>query len=98
MEATMDQALPAKLTSVAELDELLSRPSAGLVSFMKQLDGDIMVVGAGGKVGPTLTRLVQRAITAAKVQKKVVAVDGRQIGLVLAEWMPGMGVGLGIRK
>lgn len=29
---------------------------------------------------------------------KVVAVDGRQIGLVLAEWMPGMGVGLGIRK
>ena len=81
----MDQALPAKLTSVAELDELLSRPSAGLVSFMKQLDGDIMVVGAGGKVGPTLTRLVQRAITAAKVQKKVVAVDVAPLNSLAAE-------------
>lgn len=71
----MDSTLPTRLQNVAELDELLSRPSPGLVAFMRQLDGDLMVVGAGGKIGPTMARLAQRAVQAAGVRKRVIAVD-----------------------
>jgi nucleoside-diphosphate-sugar epimerase len=71
----MDDSLPAELRSVAELDEFLSRPSPGLVASMRRLDGDLMVLGAGGKIGPTLARMAQRAVAAAGVRKRVVAVD-----------------------
>ncbi|MHB9131522.1 MAG: NAD-dependent epimerase/dehydratase family protein [Armatimonadota bacterium] len=67
--------LPKSVNTVPELDELLSRPSAGLIDFMKTLEGDIMILGAGGKVGPTLTRTAKRAIEAAGVKKDVIAVD-----------------------
>lgn len=67
--------IPARLTSVAELDELLSRPTPALVDAMRALDGDIMIVGAGGKIGPTMARTAKRAIDAAGVSKRVVAVD-----------------------
>lgn len=67
--------LPGEIQNVQELDELLSRPSAGLAECMKRLDGDIMVLGAGGKVGPSLTRTAARAIETAGVKKKVYAVD-----------------------
>jgi nucleoside-diphosphate-sugar epimerase len=71
----MDQGLPARLQNTAELDDLLSRPSAGLVAFMRTLEGDLMVVGAGGKVGPTMARMAKRAIDAAGVRKRVIGVD-----------------------
>ena len=71
----MGDTLPARLETVAELDELLSRPSPGLVAFMRELDGDLMVVGAGGKIGPTMARLAKRAVDAAGVRKRVIAVD-----------------------
>lgn len=71
----MDSALPMRLQSVGELDDLLSRPSAALVAAMRSLEGDLMVVGAGGKIGPTLARMAQRAVAAAGVRKRVLAVD-----------------------
>jgi dTDP-4-dehydrorhamnose reductase len=67
--------LPAAINSAAELDEILSRPSPALVRFMKKLDGDIMVLGAGGKIGPTMVRMARRAIDAAGAKKTVTAVD-----------------------
>lgn len=67
--------LPRVIQSVAELDELLSRPSDALVALMKRLSGDIMILGAGGKVGPTLARMARRAVAAAGVSKRVIAVD-----------------------
>ena len=67
--------LPQTITSIEQLDELLSRPSAGLIECMGRLEGDIMVVGAGGKIGPTMARTAKRAIDAAGVDKQVLAVD-----------------------
>lgn len=67
--------LPAHIDTPEELDELLSRPSERLVDFMSALDGDIMVVGAGGKIGPTMARMAKRAVDAADVDKTVFAVD-----------------------
>jgi nucleoside-diphosphate-sugar epimerase len=41
---------------------------------MGALTGDIVVLGAGGKMGPTLVRLAARAMTAAGATNKVIAV------------------------
>jgi hypothetical protein len=67
--------LPKTIRSVEELDELLSRPNPHLVETLKHLSGDIMILGAGGKVGPTLALMAKRAVDAAGVKKRVIAVD-----------------------
>ena len=57
------------------LDELLTVPSPALVEDMKKLEGDILVLGAGGKMGPTLCLLAKKAAELAGVQKRVIAVS-----------------------
>lgn len=54
----------------AELDELLSRPSAADVEALSSLEGDLLVLGAAGKMGPTLVMRARRACP----QKRVIAV------------------------
>ncbi|HVQ29564.1 MAG TPA: NAD-dependent epimerase/dehydratase family protein, partial [Vicinamibacteria bacterium] len=54
---------------------LLSRPSAADVAFMAGLRGDVVVLGAGGKMGPSLSRLVRRASDAAGRTRRVAAVS-----------------------
>jgi nucleoside-diphosphate-sugar epimerase len=53
--------LPATIGSVAELDEVMSRPTPALVDDLARLEGDILVLGVGGKMGPTLARMAKRA-------------------------------------
>lgn len=77
--------LPDVVNTVAELDELLSRPSEGLVRFMKTLDGDLMILGAGGKIGPTMARMAKRAVDAAGVRKTIYAVDVTDLAALAAE-------------
>ena len=57
-----------------QLEDKLSLPSPDDVVAMRALQGDILVLGVGGKMGPSLARLMQRAINAAGVQKKIIAV------------------------
>lgn len=45
-----------------ELEEWLSRPTRGVVDALSRLSGDILVLGAGGKMGPTLARMARRAL------------------------------------
>lgn len=58
-----------------KLNEMLTEPSLALVEDMKKIKGDIMVLGAGGKMGPTLCVLAKRAIERAGVNKRVIAVS-----------------------
>lgn len=58
-----------------KLDKLLSTPSPALVEDMKKIEGDIMVLGAGGKMGPTLCLLAKNAAREAGVQKRIIAVS-----------------------
>lgn len=48
--------------SVAELEVLLSQPTPGALAALRTLTGDVMVLGAGGKMGPTLARMVRRGL------------------------------------
>lgn len=58
-----------------KLDKLLSEPSAALIEDIKKIKGDIMVLGAGGKMGPTLCVLCKNAIEKAGIDKRVIAVS-----------------------
>jgi len=46
---------------VAELEEFMTRPTSELESDLARADGDIIVLGVGGKMGPTLARMAKRA-------------------------------------
>ncbi len=45
----------------AALDELLSRPTPGVVEALSRLEGDLVVLGVAGKMGATLARMARRA-------------------------------------
>lgn len=57
------------------LNEMLTTPSDALIEDIAKIDGDIMVLGAGGKMGPDICIIAARAIKAAGVSKKVYAVS-----------------------
>ena len=53
--------LPTQIADVAQLEDLLSTPSENAVEALRQVQGDILILGVGGKMGPTLARLARRA-------------------------------------
>jgi len=57
-----------------ELEEILSRPSGPDRDLMRSLDGDLLILGAGGKMGPSLARRARRAAMETGTRKRVVAV------------------------
>jgi nucleoside-diphosphate-sugar epimerase len=57
------------------LEELLSRPTRPVVEAMAALGGDVLVLGAAGKMGPSLCRLATRAADEAGVGSRVTAVS-----------------------
>jgi nucleoside-diphosphate-sugar epimerase len=52
---------------VAALEDALSRPSRALIDTLATVPGDIMVLGVGGKMGPTLARMARRAAPGKRV-------------------------------
>lgn len=62
-------------SSEEELDNFLSEPYPLTIEMMKRLEGDIIILGAGGKMGPTLANLALLACKAADVKKRIIAVD-----------------------
>ena len=63
-----------KITTESELEELLSRPDDETASAMAAMDGDLLILGAGGKMGPSLARLARRAADQSGIKKRVIAV------------------------
>jgi len=59
----------------AELMDVMTIPGQKLVEFMGSLKGDLLILGAGGKMGPSLSILAARAATAAKSPHKIIAVS-----------------------
>ncbi|MGA2064662.1 MAG: NAD-dependent epimerase/dehydratase family protein [Thermoguttaceae bacterium] len=57
--------LPESIRDLEQLDELLSRPTAEVVETLGRIEGDILVLGVGGKIGPSLARMARRASDAA---------------------------------
>src|SRR5690348_4897408 len=72
-----------------ELEELLSRPDDATAAAMASLEGDLLILGAGGKMGPSLARLARRSCERAGVSKRIVAVARFTNSSLLAELRSG---------
>jgi dTDP-4-dehydrorhamnose reductase len=56
------------------LDELLSEPDPGVIATLGRVEGDLVVLGVAGKMGPTLARMARRASDAAGVRRRIYGV------------------------
>src|SRR5208337_1178306 len=57
VRAEMPDAIPATFATVEDLDAFMSSPSDTRIADLEQAPGDIVVIGVGGKMGPTLARM-----------------------------------------
>jgi nucleoside-diphosphate-sugar epimerase len=63
------------IRTAADLERELSRPGEADIAFLQQLEGDILILGAGGKMGPSLARLCRNAADAAGKPRRIIAVS-----------------------
>jgi nucleoside-diphosphate-sugar epimerase len=64
------RSLPERFRDEAHLEEVMTTPDEGLVADLARVPGDIIVLGVGGKMGPTLARMAKRAAP----EKRIIAV------------------------
>ena len=79
--------LPETIRDIAALDEFQCRPSQSLIDDLRKVDGDIMILGVGGKMGPTLAGLAK----AAAPDRKVIGV-ARFSDPGVKEWLQARGI------
>jgi nucleoside-diphosphate-sugar epimerase len=63
------------MRTVEELEAKLSEPSEELIRDLASVDGDVLILGAGGKMGPSLAKLAVRAIREGGLNKRVIGVS-----------------------
>jgi nucleoside-diphosphate-sugar epimerase len=65
--------VPERIQSEAELEDVLAEPSAADLAAVGRLDGDVLVIGASGKMGPSLVRRIHRAASRTGGRTRVLA-------------------------
>ena len=75
MNALNDPPLPERIETEEQLDELMTQPRGALVEFIKALSSPLLILGASGKMGPTLAGLARRAAAAAGHDLEITAVS-----------------------
>ncbi|MFE1625327.1 NAD-dependent epimerase/dehydratase family protein [Brevibacillus reuszeri] len=73
------------MKTIQELDQKMICPSDQLIQSMAGMHGDLMILGVGGKMGPSLAKLAQKAIEKAGVEKKVIGVSRFSAGSLQSE-------------
>ncbi len=63
------------MSDIYQLYRELLQPSDSLIADIAKLDGDILILGAGGKMGPALAKLAKQAVDKAVVNKKIIAIS-----------------------
>ena len=63
------------IETVSQLEEVMSRPTPEVIQAMAEMDSGLLILGVGGKMGPTLAKLARRAIDEAGLNKKVIGVS-----------------------
>ena len=67
---------PPRIRDAAHLEDLLSAPTDRVIETVRQTEGDFLVLGAAGKMGPSLSRMLRRALDAAgQKSRRVIAVS-----------------------
>jgi nucleoside-diphosphate-sugar epimerase len=60
-------ALPERLRDIAHLEDVMTTPSPALTAEFGSVAGDLIILGVGGKIGPSLARLAKRAAPGKRV-------------------------------
>lgn len=63
------------MKTVEELEARLTEPTEDLIRDLSRVDGDLLILGAGGKMGPSLAKLAARAIRTGGLSKRVIGVS-----------------------
>ncbi len=82
---------PEFIATEPELEEILTRPGAPLIAAIKSYSSPLLILGAGGKMGPTLAVLARRAAEAAGHPLDVVAAS-RFTDAASRQWLEARGV------
>jgi nucleoside-diphosphate-sugar epimerase len=67
--------LPLEIKTEDELEDALTQPAPALVQFISRVASPLVILGAGGKMGPTLAALAKRAADQARHNLDVIAVS-----------------------
>src|SRR3954471_7784731 len=70
----MELMTAGEIRTVEALERELARPTEADIDIMRRLDGDVMILGAGGKMGPSLARLCRNASEAAGKPRRILPV------------------------
>jgi nucleoside-diphosphate-sugar epimerase len=62
-----DLSLPDRFRDVEHLEDVMTTPSPELAAELAAIDGDLIILGVGGKIGPTLARLAKRAAPSKRI-------------------------------
>jgi nucleoside-diphosphate-sugar epimerase len=65
----------ASIADTQHLEDLLSEPTERVIATLARLEGDIIVLGVNGKMGPTLARMARRASEAAGIRRRIIGVS-----------------------
>src|SRR5258706_9100736 len=67
--------VPETIRDVPHLEELLSAPSNAVLATLDKLHGDFIILGAAGKMGPSLSRMIRRGLDTLGKRSRVIAVS-----------------------
>jgi len=62
------------IASEQQLEDLLAEPSAADARAMAEMEGDLLILGVAGKMGPSLAKRARRACERAKLPKRIIGV------------------------
>ena len=63
-----------KIETLEQLEERMSRPTEADIEAMRATEGDVLILGVGGKMGPTLAQLIRRSVDAVGKKIRVIGV------------------------
>ena len=63
------------MTELEALEQELLKPSEALISDISKIEGDISLLGVGGKMGPSMAKLARKAIVRAGIDKRIIGIS-----------------------
>lgn len=63
------------INTIEELEGSLSEPTDATIETLRWIEGDLILLGVAGKMGPTLARMARRASDAVGVKRRVIGVS-----------------------
>ena len=63
------------MTDLELLEQELLKPTDALIADIRKIEGDIIILGVGGKMGPSMAKLARKAILEAGIDKRVIGIS-----------------------